>query len=329
MLDLPSLTKPALLLGRIQSALRVRRHRLSILRSAILGAALLPAAASALEVASLHPLMADLARQVGQDRVTVIELIGPEDNPHVFDPSPRTFEAIADAPIILASGKGLESNYLPKLADALQPNQEIFEVGRGVHSLVAADGNLAPCCAHHRHTGIIDPHWWHDPDNMRRAAYELADQFGDLDPENAEFYEENAKAYAQTLRTLDNWIESRFAEFPPSERELATSHLAFGYLCRKYDLTAVAIQGLNREDTPSPRGLAEIISYLGEENVTVLFPEYGSNPKALETIAKEAGVQVGAPLFSDGNGLPSGEGYLYMMRSNVNAIVDGWQDSSS
>ncbi|MGE9290984.1 MAG: metal ABC transporter substrate-binding protein, partial [Puniceicoccales bacterium] len=166
--------------GRTPSPLQTRRIRRTAFRVAFLAAAWLPAVASALEVATLHPLMGDLARQIGQDRVTVIELIGPEDNPHQFDPSPRTFEAAAGAPLILASGKGLESHYLPKLADGLQPNQEIFQVGRGVHSLVAADGNLAACCAHHRHTGIVDPHWWHDPDNMRRAAYQLAEKMGEV-----------------------------------------------------------------------------------------------------------------------------------------------------
>jgi len=279
--------------------------------------------ASPLQVASLHPLMADLAREVGGDRVTVIELIGPADNPHEFDPSPQTLRAASGATLILASGKGMESAYLAKLKDGLTGDQEVFEVGRRVHSLVAADGNLAPCCQHHRHTGIVDPHWWHNPDNMMRAASDLAEKMAELDPENASIYEKNSEIYREELRALDDWIGSQIEQIPPARRILATSHLAFGYYCQKYDLIAVGLQGLNREDSPSPKALGEIILYLYEENVPVLFPEAGSNPKALETVASEANIQLGAPLYADGTGLPEGTGYIGMMKSNTNAIVEG------
>ncbi|MFP4351715.1 MAG: metal ABC transporter substrate-binding protein [Puniceicoccaceae bacterium] len=282
---------------------------------------LTPGLSRALEVASLHPLMTDLARRIGGDRITVVELIGSDDNPHEFDPSPRAFAAAADARLIIASGKGLEASYLGKLRDTLRPNQEIFEAGRRVHSLVAAEGNPAACCAHHTHTGVIDPHWWHEPTNMSRAGRDLAEKLGRIDPANAEFYEANAEAFAEEMALLDEWIRARVARIPRARRILATSHLAFGYFCRAYDWTAVAIQGLNREDSASSRGLGEIVAYLREEKVPALFPETGSNPKSLEVIADDLDIALGQPLYADGTGLPEGKGYEYMMRSNVEAIV--------
>ncbi len=282
---------------------------------------LTPGLSRALEVASLHPLMTDLARRIGGDRITVVELIGSDDNPHEFDPSPRAFAAAADARLIIASGKGLEASYLGKLRDTLRPNQEIFEAGRRVHSLVAAEGNPAACCAHHTHTGVIDPHWWHEPANMSRAGRDLAEKLGRIDPANAEFYEANAEAFAEEMALLDEWIRARVARIPRARRILATSHLAFGYFCRAYDWTAVAIQGLNREDSASSRGLGEIVAYLREEKVPALFPETGSNPKSLEVIADDLDIALGQPLYADGTGLPEGKGYEYMMRSNVEAIV--------
>ncbi len=286
-----------------------------------LTAFLLPLAATAVEVASLHPLLGDMARKVGGDRVTVIELIGPGDNPHEFQPSPQTLREAEDADLFLASGKGLESAYLEQLEESLDSDQELIELGRRVHSLVAEDGNPAPCCAHHSHTGVIDPHWWHEPDNMRRAARDLADALAEIDPANAAFYHKNAAAYREELSALDDWIQEQVDSIPRDRRILATSHLAFGYFCRKYDFVAVGVQGVNREDSPTPQTLAEIIGFLREEGVPVLFPEVGSNPKALETIAQEARIQLGAPLYADGSGLPGGMGYDGMMRHNVNAIV--------
>ena len=295
--------------------------RRAVFRCVAVALALIPGLAGAVEVASLHPLMTDLALRIGGDRITVVELIGSDDNPHEFDPSPRALAAANDARLIIASGKGLEASYLGKLRDNLQPDQEIFEAGRRVHSLVAADGNPAACCAHHTHTGVIDPHWWHEPANMSRAGRDLAENLGRIDPANAEFYEANAEAFAAEMALLDDWIRARVALIPRDQRILATSHLAFGYFCRAYDWTAVGIQGVNREDSASSRGLGEIVAYLREEKVPALFPETGSNPKSLEVIADDLGIALGQPLYADGSGLPQGEGYEYMMRSNVDAII--------
>lgn len=298
----------------------IRSRKLGVF-SAILSI-LLPGFLHAWEVASLHPLLADMARQVGGDRVTVIELIGPSDNPHEFDPNPQTLAAASNAKLVLASGKGLESAYLDKIRDGLGPDQRLVELGRTVHSLVAADGNPAPCCEHHRHTGLIDPHWWHDPDNMRRAARVLAEEMGEIDPERAETYRENARLYREELALVDDWVAERVAAIPPEQRILATSHLAFGYFCRKYGFTAVGVQGVNREDSPSAQALGGIIDYLRAEGVPALFPEVGANPKALATVAEEAGIVLGPALYADGSGLAPGMDYQSMMRANVEAITE-------
>lgn len=287
----------------------------------LLSCLLCPLSAFAVEVASLHPLLADMARQIGGDKVTVIELIGPDDNPHEFDPSPQVLRKANNAKLFLASGKGLESAYLDQLKDSLNPDQKVIELGRRVHSLVAADGNPAPCCAHHAYTGVIDPHWWHDPDNMRRAARDLSDALGEIDPENEDYYRSRTQAYRDKLALLDDWVQIQVEAIPPKNRILGTSHLAFGYFCNRYDFVAVGIQGLNREDSAAPRSLAGIIEYLRENRVQALFPDVGENPKSLAAIADESGIALAEPLYADGSGLPEGMGYEEMMRYNVNAIT--------
>ncbi|MBC2603455.1 metal ABC transporter substrate-binding protein [Puniceicoccus vermicola] len=314
---------------------------------------------AALEVASLHPLVSELAREVGGDSVTVIDLIEPGNNPHDFDPNPQTFAAASQASLVLISGKGLEDSYLEKLADNLGPDTEIFDVGEGAYTLTFAenlsspnadphedhddhDGHEdhseheehpsqeseeAPDGHHHHHDhGSVDPHWWHDPDNMRRAAFVLAQKMGEIDPENAEAYNANALAYAREMRSLKRWIRQQIETIPPSDRILATSHLAYGYLCHAYGIQAIAIQGYNREDNASPQELAELIDFLRTHQVRVLFPEIGSNPKSLQSVAQDTGLVIGPPLIADGTGMAPGDGYEEMMRSNVTAIVTGLSD---
>jgi ABC-type Zn uptake system ZnuABC Zn-binding protein ZnuA len=164
---------------------------------------------------------------------------------------------------------------------------------------------------------------------MSQAAEILAGKFAEIDPASASYFEANARNYQEQLEALDGWIRMQIEEVPPSKRILATSHLAFGYLCRRYGLTAVGVQGLNREDSPPPQKLAEIITYLRDNDVPALFPEVGSNPKALQTVAVEAGIPLGGALYPDGSGLPPGDGYLDMMRANVTAITEGLTATSS
>ena len=61
------------------------------------------------------------------------------------------------------------------------------------------------------------------------------------------------------------------------------------------------------------------------ENVAVIFPNAGSDPRIVQAVASEAGIRVGDPLYIDALG-PEGSGadtYAGMMRTNVRALVAG------
>ena len=75
------------------------------------------ATAAQITVATLHPLLADLVRQVGGDRVQVVELFKPGGDVHHFEPSPQDLVQMKGAAFIFASGKHLE-NYLDNLRDS-------------------------------------------------------------------------------------------------------------------------------------------------------------------------------------------------------------------
>ena len=71
-----------------------------------------------LTVATTHPLLSDLARQVGGKTVTVVDLVKPGTELHHFEPTSAEFSALRKAQLLLASGKHMES-YLDKLKESL------------------------------------------------------------------------------------------------------------------------------------------------------------------------------------------------------------------
>ena len=98
-----------------------------------LGAAL-PAVAVT-KVATLHPILADLAQQVGGANVEVVEILKPAADVHHFEPAPKDLAEIARS-----TGVNIGE---PLIADGTAKNAHTFEtmLAHNVRSIVAA---LAP-----------------------------------------------------------------------------------------------------------------------------------------------------------------------------------------
>jgi zinc/manganese transport system substrate-binding protein len=288
------------------------------LAALLLSALAFPLAAAELQVASLHPLIADLTRQVGGERVEVIDLIGRNGDPHHFEPAPADLEKAAKAKLYLASGMGLES-YLPSLREIIAGKAPIVEIGKDLPSI---EGE----CDHdheghdHAHEHEFDPHWWHSIDLFRRATTIMAETLSKADPAGAETYAKNAAAYRAKLDELERWTRKEIARIPRDKRHLATAHAAFGYFCKDHGFDAIPVQGLNREQMPSPKKLAALIAELKEHKAGAIFPEKESNPKVLQALTKDTGIKLGQALYADGSGV---ESYEAMIRHNVSTIVDG------
>lgn len=273
--------------------------------------------AADLKVGVFHPLLVDLAKQVGGESVEVVNLAQGTSDLHRFQPGPKELGRARGASLYLVAGKGFEP-YLPKIQSILGKDR-VLEVGRKIPSLSYGKGsNLHVCCpanSTHNHGGL-DPHWWHSIDAWRRAATILADEFTRHDPGNKSTYAANAKAFRSRMATLDSWVKGQLGRVPKKRRTLATAHAAFGYLCKDYGWKMLPVQGLNREQTPSPKWLGEMAAVIKKDEIIAIFPEKTNNPKIFQALAKQTGVQLGKSLIADGGGSIEG-----MFKHNVTAIV--------
>lgn len=286
----------------------------------VLAAAMCAVAARAepLKIASLSPIVSDLARQVGGVDVEVFDLMPLGSNPHTFSPGPDDLKTASNAALILAAGKGLEP-YLKDFCQSLG-GVPVFEAGRSVPSLRVEIGAIVICCPTHA-TGAIDPHWWHSVKSAKRAAKGVARKFAEIDPKNAEAYDGRYRAYAKTLDELYRWAKAEIGRIPRRDRELATSHAAFGYLCTELGLRSITVQGLNMEDSPSPTYLKDVVKTLEKQDVRAVFPEDNANPKVIAAMVRETGVNVGGALYA--GVLPAATPtYEAMVRSNITTIVE-------
>ncbi len=291
-------------------------------------APLLPAE---ITVATLHPMLTDLASQVGGPEVKIVALVKPGTDPHAFSPKPEDLKGLRKVNLVLASGKNLE-NYLDKLKDNLTPQQLLVIVGAKVPDLTEKQADalqLEPEEEHHHEEGHEhhhhhgpDPHWWNGVDNMKRAAGIVAEAFAKADAAHADVYKTNAKAYGAKLDDLKKWAKKQLSVIPLTNRKLASAHDSLGYFAQEFNFKLLAIQGFSPTVKATSQEIAEAIELIQKHQIRAIFPEQGVNPKQLKEIIRETGVKQGGELVADGNGTGEWTTFEKAFRHNVETIVE-------
>lgn len=266
--------------------------------------------------------IADFARQVAGDRLTVKSILAPGTDPHTYQPTPDDVQIVLSADLCLENGLHLEGkNWMGTLAkDAGKP-------------LVTVSQGLAPLQIHANGQSIADPHAWFSPRNAALYVNNIVQALEHFDPAGAAEYRARAELYLQQLRVLDAWIRAQVNRIPPVQRILVTTHDAFNYFCREYrfnpdnDFLSIAPVGwstgaeVGAGMTPERR--RKVVESIRQAGAPAIFVETTINPKQIREIARETGVRIGGELYSDSMGPAgsAGETYIGMMRENVLLIV--------
>ena len=297
-----------------------RRSLIAVLAAAFTAIAAAPAIAAPLQVATMHPVLTDVAQEVGGNFVKVTPLVPAGADVHRFSPTPADVKKLAGTRIILVAGKRLET-YLDKLSSNLTAGQKIVEVGKTIPSEKIEPGDETFMCCPDHAAGAIDPHWWNSVENMQRAGRIIADAYSEMDPANKDAYRANAAVWSAKLDTLKKWAKKEISAIPTADRKLATAHLSLRYFAKDFGFRILPVQGLNHNTIPTPDELAKAIKTVRDNKITAVFPEQGVNAKYLQQLAAETGVKIAGELIADGNGSGALAGYEASLKHNVQTIV--------
>lgn len=311
------------------------------------------ASAENLKVVASFSIIADFARNVGGDRVDITTLVGPNGDAHVYEPKPADAAAVASADVVLVNGLQLEG-FLQRLVEASGTKAPIVELTKGGEVLRAseeedhheheeaagaeAEHEHAGEAAHehetegeehaheeaegHHHHGEFDPHAWQSVHNAEVYVKNIAEAFCQADAAGCDTYQANAEAYGGKLEALDAEIKAAVAQIPEDKRAIITSHEAFRYFAHEYGLTFLAPEGVSTESEASAADVAALITQIKEDEASAIFVENITNPRLIEQIANETGLEVGGELYSDALSDESGPAptYIDMMRHNITTI---------
>ncbi|WP_373321785.1 metal ABC transporter substrate-binding protein [Vogesella indigofera] len=272
-----------------------------------------------LPVVASFSIMADITREVGGERVSVVSLVGADQDAHVFQPKPADVKKLAEAKVFVVNGLGFEG-WINRLNKSANFKGVTVTAANGLKPLAVAEDEHGHDEHGHDH-GRADPHAWHNPQHVLRYVDNIAAGLSRADAAGASYYRERAAAYKARLQELDSWAGKQFAAVPAARRKVLTSHDAFAYLGQRYAIRFMAPQGVSTDAEASAKSVAQLIRQVKKEQVKAVFIENMSDRRLIDQLAKEAGVKVGGKLYSDAlSSQPGARSYLEMFRSNVTAL---------
>jgi zinc/manganese transport system substrate-binding protein len=265
-------------------------------------------AAEQLKVVASFSILADFVRNVGGDRINLTTLVGADSDVHVYTPAPSDAKRIADAKLVIVNGLGLEG-WLPRLVQSSGSKAQVVTV-----SAVIAPLKLG---------SAADPHGWQSVPNAKIYVTDIANALAAADPDDAEFFRAQAKAYLEKLETLDREVREAVAKIPQERRKVISTHDAFGYFAAEYGVQFIAPLGVSTETEPSARDIATIIGQIKAQKIPAVFLENISDDRLIRRIAAETGSKVGGTLISDGLTGEKGPAptYIDMVRHNIKALT--------
>lgn len=279
-------------------------------------------AAQPLRVVATTGMVADLVSRVGGNAVVVESLMGPGVDPHLYRATASDVRRLQRADAIFYNGLKLEGRLEETLERIGERRGTVFAVTAMVAQerlLKEGDGPDA----------VADPHLWFDVSLWAETVPAVVAGLSKVAPARAAEFAARGEVVGRALAELHAWAVAKAAELSEAQRVLVTSHDAYSYFGRAYGFQVVGLQGLSTVNEAALADMAKLVDFIRERGLKAVFVE-SSVPKAtIERIAEDAGVVIGAELFSDAMGAPGQLRLGYdvgtyggMVRYNLTAIVE-------
>ncbi|MEM6588450.1 MAG: metal ABC transporter substrate-binding protein [Pseudomonadota bacterium] len=264
--------------------------------------------------------LGDAVAKIAPD-AEVITMVGPGGDPHTYQPSTQDIQTIQGADAVVWNGLFLEA----RMEDLL--------MSLGDKALATAE-ELPGAMLLPWEDDLNDPHVWNSPVAWSAIVGYVADHLGEIDPDNAETYVANAKAYIDEIRDADAQATQLLSSIPAANRILITGHDAFEYFGDVYGLEVQATDFVSTEAEMSPAELAELAKFIADNKIPVIFQDNQANPQAIVSLkeaVKSLGWEVeisGDELFADSLGAEEDvdeyiEAFLHNARAVATALGGG------
>ncbi|WP_434080568.1 metal ABC transporter solute-binding protein, Zn/Mn family [Sanguibacter sp. Z1732] len=274
-------------------------------------------------VLTTFTIIADIAQNVAGEHLQVRSLIPVGAEVHSYEPTPGDLRQAADADLILDNGLGLEAWFDQFIADVQAPHVVVSE---GVEPLEIGAQAGATEAGSSVAGSRPNPHAWMSPRQTQVYVDNMVAAFGELDPDRAQDYLANGRAYAEELEAVHTELVDDLAALPQDQKALVTCEGAFSYLARDAGLSEHYLWPVNAEGEATPRRIAETIAFVRDaQQVPAVFCESTVSDAAMQQVVEATDATFGGVLYVDSLSEPDGPvpTYLDLIRHDVNLIRAG------
>lgn len=272
-------------------------------------------------VTSVSPIT-NIVKNIGGDRISLTGLVPEGVNSHTYEPVPSDIVKLSNADLVIINGLYLEDPMERIVNTSLNTNPDIQLLKLGDNAITPDEWVFD--FSFPRDQGHPNPHLWLNPVYAMKFANLTKDKLIEMDPNNTDYYTENADKYITLLKQLDEGIKEATQTIPPENRKLITYHDSWAYFAPRYNMTVMGAVQPSDFSEPSPLDIAKLIDQIRAENVSAIFASEVFSNRIVDQIADEANIEIVQTLRDDalpGNLTDPNHTYVGMMLENMKNMI--------
>ena len=291
----------------------------------------------------------DITRAIAKDKVDLELMIKPGVDVHSFTPTPQDIKTVQNSDIFVYGGTE-HDKWVENLTKSIDmKNKKVVKLVDGIQQL---EEESVDCMKHehhhddkkedehnhdhkhekedeHNHKGEekeLDPHYWTSPKNAIQMVKTITNALVEKDPDNTEFYKENAENYIKQLEGVDKELHD-VVDNAKIKKVVIADRFPFRYLFKDLGLEYRALfSGCSVESTASAGQIKKMVDYVKENKIPVVYHIEMGKGELAETVAKNSGAKVKL-LHSihtvTKEDFDNGITYIDLMKQNVEALKEG------
>ncbi len=267
---------------------------------------------------TIFPLY-DITRQIAGDEFEVVLLLPAGASPHTFDPQPSLLKELQESKAIFAIGYGLD-NWSTTIAQSINapiiPLDHNIDLRATVDEHDEHDDNDHDNHVGHNH-GPIDPHYWLSIHSAEQITTNIANELSELDPANADLYQNRAETYKEKLESLEDELENKTQSL--SNKNIISLHDAWYYFAEEFNLNLVGTFEPSAGKEPSPRYISELKDAVDKYDVSTLFMEPQLSQTSIKSFTNDNNLSIA--IIDPLGGVEGRNSYIELMRYNVDQVV--------
>lgn len=274
-----------------------------------------------INVVATLPDLGSLAREIGNDKIEIVVLGKPKDDPHFVEPQASFVAPLRGADVLIDGGAGLETGWLPPLLKkAHNPKIDLGKSGRvqaaqGIHLTDIPTSTASPASDAH---SSGNPHFLLDPFTAKDVAQRIAKALMTADPQNAAFYDANFKKLETAINTKLPWWRATLRQF--QDQHVAAYHDSWSYFAHRFGLKIDIFLEPTPGNPPTPSHLTDVILKMKREHVKLILLEPYQDRRIAEKVARSSEATL-VEVSEFPGGMPGADSYVTLINQLVKELA--------